>query len=147
MREIRKSGSMSGERKRSDAERPKPPRLSSTLPPPALPQVRPAMAAALMLATRPGAGRAIAPAPNSLRHKFGDAVGSLPCVCRNSLGNELAPAVAISPVVFAQGGPLPPSMFKMNAPLCMWLSSLTSSRGSLRSMPTRSEPVRRSEAG
>jgi hypothetical protein len=31
MREIRKSGSMSGERKRSDAERPKLPRLSSTL--------------------------------------------------------------------------------------------------------------------
>ncbi len=31
MREIRTSGSMSGERKRSDAERPKPPRLSSTL--------------------------------------------------------------------------------------------------------------------
>jgi hypothetical protein len=31
MREIRKSGSMSGERKRSDAVWPKPPRLSSTL--------------------------------------------------------------------------------------------------------------------
>ncbi len=31
MREIRTSGSMSGEGKRSDAERPKPPRLSSTL--------------------------------------------------------------------------------------------------------------------
>ena len=31
MREIRKSGSMSGERKRSDAERLKLPRLSSTL--------------------------------------------------------------------------------------------------------------------
>ena len=31
MREIRTSGSMSGERKRSDANRPKPPRLSSTL--------------------------------------------------------------------------------------------------------------------
>ncbi len=31
MREIRKSGSMSGEGKRSDARRPKPPRPSSTL--------------------------------------------------------------------------------------------------------------------
>ncbi len=31
MREIRTSGSMSGERKRSDAAWPKPPRLSSTL--------------------------------------------------------------------------------------------------------------------
>ncbi len=31
MREIRKSGSMSGEGKRSDAGRPKPPRPSSTL--------------------------------------------------------------------------------------------------------------------
>ena len=31
MREIRTSGSMSGEGKRSDAERPKPPRPSSTL--------------------------------------------------------------------------------------------------------------------
>ena len=32
MQEIRTSGSMSGEGKRSDAVRPKPPRLSSTLP-------------------------------------------------------------------------------------------------------------------
>ena len=32
MREIRTSGLMSGEGKRSDAEWPKPPRLSSTLP-------------------------------------------------------------------------------------------------------------------
>tara|TARA_B100000315_G_scaffold220493_1_gene223218 strand:- start:7 stop:327 length:321 start_codon:yes stop_codon:yes gene_type:complete len=32
MREIRTSGSMRGERKRGDAEWPKPPRLSSTLP-------------------------------------------------------------------------------------------------------------------